>query len=200
MPDDIQPTDNGTEPGAQDKQESAPGAQGESEVEQLPDWARKELAELRAEAKKRRLQLREAEITASKAEEERLKEQAKWQELAEKRGKELDALKPREEQFKRFEEAFLATLQKRIEGLPDAYKAIVPDFADPIKTSEWLDANAHLFQQRTAPNIDAGAGNIPTAKGTQVLTQSELEMAKAMGVSAETYAKRKAEIARLDRK
>jgi len=156
-----------TDPGGQGV-DDAPGAQPNeiSEVEQLPAWAQKELQDLRAESKKRRLQLREQEQAAAKADEARLVEQAKWQELAEKRGKELEALTSLKEKADRYEQAFLANLEKRVASLPDQYKAIVPDFDDPVKKHEWLDANAHLFQQRRAPDIDAGAGNIDRSKGT----------------------------------
>jgi hypothetical protein len=189
MPDDVKDTQV-TDPGGQESPD-APGAQTTetTEVDQLPEWAKKELAELRAEAKKRRLQLREQEQAAAKAEEQRLVEQAKWQELAEKRGKELEALKPVQDKVQKYEEAFLATLNKRLEALPDTYKSVVPDFGDPVRTMEWLDANQHLFTSHQAPNIDAGAGNIPTAKGTPKLDAFELELAKSFGMSAEEYIK-----------
>lgn len=62
-------------------------------VDELPDWAQRLLGELRKENAGHRQKTKAAEDAAKAAEDARLAEEQKWQELAEKRAGEVEALK-----------------------------------------------------------------------------------------------------------
>jgi hypothetical protein len=152
-------------------------ANGKTPLESLPADVQEYIRELRRENEKRRKTEDDIKAAAEdekrKAEEAALAQQQKWQELAEKRAKELDALKPVEQRYKALEEAFVAALAKRIDKVPDAYKSALELISDPIKQMAWLDANDHLFEQRQAPKLDAGAQGDATSKTTPKLTEGQ---------------------------
>ncbi len=189
-------TDNQTTPGASSvPPESMTTNDEPQDVSQLPAWAQALVKDLRAENAKHRTGKKAAEEAAAKAEEQRLLDEKKWQELAEKRAKELEALKPLADKVTMYEEMLTATLAKRLEAIPKDFKSLVPDFGDPVKTLGWLDANNQLFATRRAPNLDGGAGTGGDSKSAPALTAEELAIAKQAGVSPERWAARKKEIA-----
>ena len=186
MPDDVKtgadaPND---EPEARTTETPDVGAL-EKRIKQLEE----QLIETSREAKQRRLAKRESDDKARQAEEARLKESQEWQKLAEKHAKDLETLRPMADKASELEAAFLAHLNKRLEAVPDAWKTAIPDFGNPVKTMEWLDANGHLFATRPMPNIDAGAGNNPSPKGAPKLTSLERELAKSFSMSEDDYIK-----------
>jgi len=133
-------------------------------------------------------QLREQQQQAN---ETRLAEQQKWQELAEKRAARIAELEPYQNRVKEIEDALSATVKARIERLPEDARGMVPDFGDARKTLTWLDANEARLMRPPAPNMDAGArGETSNAKAE--LTQEELQMAKLMGMDTEDFAAFKA--------
>ncbi len=90
-PDDD--AEEGQEPGGAHPQE---GGDGDARsVAELPEWARKALGDLRRENAQHRQAKKEAQSAAQKAEEERLAQEKRWQELAEKRAQELEAAQAR---------------------------------------------------------------------------------------------------------
>ena len=145
---------------------------------------------LRNENKEWRLKLQALETSANEREEDELKEQDKWQALAEKRKTAVDELTPYKEKY----EAVLAAMEQRntarVEALPDGMKSLVPDYDDPTKLSTWLDANAEtLGVQAIAPALNGGTGESRQRVTKQTtLTSLQLEMAEAMGVTPEEYA------------
>lgn len=182
---------------APEADQPTPGASAEekpNDFPKLPEWAQSEMQALRREAAAHREKKLEAERAAKAAEDARLTEQQKWQELADKRGKELEGLKPIQERLTAYETAFKTALHKRLEAIPDQFKTLVPEFDDPVKTWGWLDANQHLFTARKAPGLDGGAQD-QSGKQAPQLTAQEVLAAKAMGLTLEVYAKRKAEAA-----
>lgn len=185
MPDDTNP-----QPGAADTPESNEA----NDIAALPAWAQTLVKELRRENASHRTAKKQAEAAAQAAEDKRLAEQQQWKELAEKRAAALDALKPLQDRYTTLEETFKATLAKRLEALPDWSKSLVPAFDDPVKTMAWLDANQHVFAARKAPGLDGGVQD-QSGKQAPQLTAQEVQMAKAMGLTLEVFAKRKAEIA-----
>lgn len=151
--------------------------------------AQDKIAEVNREAKKRRLDKEAADAKAKEDLEVKMTEQQEFKKLADTLAKERDELKPLADKATRFEEALLATLTKRLDALPDMWRSVVPDFGDPVKTMEWIDANADKFQTPKFPNIDAGAGNTPSPKGAPKLTALEMEIAKSFNMSPEEYVK-----------
>lgn len=154
------------------------------------------IEELRGEAAKWRVEKKRTEDAARKEAEKRMAEQEQWKELADVRAAKLAEIEPKAE---RALAAFEALIDARLKRIPaDVRKRMV----DPIRTNmdsvafvEWLDANEEMLTLRPAPNLEAGAGAPTSGKGpASALTADEMFMAKAMNISPEQYAKRKAEI------
>ena len=79
----------------QPSQAAAPTpTQAAGSVDDLPEWARKEIAELRRESAAQRKARQEAAEAAAKADEQRLEQERKYAELAEKRASRIAELLP----------------------------------------------------------------------------------------------------------
>lgn len=160
----------------------------------LPDEVQSYIRSLRDENAKWRIETRKAEEAAREAEEKRLAEQQRWQELAEKREARINELEPKAE---RVLSAFDALIESRLKRLPaDLRKALV----DPVRASmdsvafvEWLDANEERLLLRPAPNLEAGAGAQSSRgnAGDATLTDAERRIAQKMGVDPARVAKEK---------
>ncbi len=170
-------------------------------LDKLPEWARgsltkanKEAAKYRTELKEARERLKAIEDAQRKTEEAFQAELGEYKPLYEKTKVEVETLRAQAKRVDEIEATFKGMLQKRLDAIPEQNRKRVPEFDDPLKTMAWLDANADLFSQRTAPNLDAGAQG-DTGKGKAAkLTATQLMAAKKMGMTAEQYAKRIAEI------
>lgn len=163
----------------------------------LPDEVQSYIRSLRDENAKWRIEKRRAEEAAREAEEKRLEEQQRWQELAEKREAKIKELEPKAE---RVLSAFDALIESRLKRIPaDLRKTLV----DPVRASmdsvtfvEWLDANEERLSLRPAPNLEAGAG-APTSRGNAgdaSLTDVERRIAQQMGVDPAKIARQKAKL------
>jgi len=47
---------------------------------------------------------------------------------------------------------------RRVAAIPEAMRGLVPDYDDPLKLANWLDANAAVFAKTPAPSLDGRAG------------------------------------------
>jgi hypothetical protein len=149
---------NGTTPAVVPvAQVSTPFAPVADDVESLPEYARKMIADLRKENASHRQAKTAAEKAAQAATEQAAKEQGKWQELAttyEPKAKRAEAL-----------ESFIAeTLAAELANVPERLKALVPE-GDALGQLRWLRTakTAGLFTPPTAPTTDAGEAsrNVP---------------------------------------
>jgi hypothetical protein len=87
-----------------------------------------------------------------------------------------------------FREAFIETLGRRIEDIPETDRHRVPDFDDPRKTMSWLDDNRDLFERENrAPDTDAGASG-DRRQAARELTAEQKEVARQFGITDEEYA------------
>lgn len=146
--------------------------------------------------RKENAQLKKA---AQKADESRLTEKEQWRELAETRAKRIAELEHLESEFELINAAFGESLNVQLEGIPaDIRKRLVEPVRaqmNPAEFSKWLAANKEMLTLRPAPNLEAGAGAPSSGKGTgNGLTADEIAIARAMNLSPDQYAKRKAEI------
>jgi hypothetical protein len=157
-----------TTPGAQgdgkDKGTSQTGAAAKV-VEDLPEWAQRELRDARKEAADRRKALTAAEEAARQAEEATLAQSQQWEKLATKRGGELDALKPKAELADKLTELVLAQYSATIKEWPEQVKAMAPDDgADILSKLTWLEKAKPLAQEllgKTQPTPGNGRGPKP---------------------------------------
>lgn len=192
--------DNGLKPQTEETPQDGKGATQDDArsdwFKGLPPEVQRYIDDLRGENAKWRVEKKRAEDNARKDAEKRMAEQEQWRELAEARAAKLAEVEPKAE---RALAAFEALIDARLKRIPaDVRKRTV----EPIRTNmdsvafvEWLDANEDLLTLRPAPNLEPGAGAPTSGKTTSALTADEITMAKALHMSPEQYAKRKAEIA-----
>jgi hypothetical protein len=112
----------------------------------------------------RRRREREAESAKGKADEERLKEQQKFQELADQRQKRIDELEPIRAKADRYEAALTAHLEAERKNLPVHITTLL-DKLDPADQLEWIAAN------REAISKDAGDGK--AQRGTPLTPKAQ---------------------------
>lgn len=158
-----------TAPGAQDggKDKEQPQTGAVAKVEDLPDWAQKEIRDLRKEAADRRKAASEAETAAKAKADADLVQQQQWQELAEKRGRELDAQKPRAELADKLTEMVTAQYAAEIKDWPPEVKAMAPaDDASILDKLDWLQKAKPLATELLKDKAPiAGNGSRPKVAG-----------------------------------
>jgi hypothetical protein len=134
------------------------------------------------------------------AQTKRLAEQGNFQELAQQRAAEVEALKPVAERAAALEKVIRASNEARMVNIPDNKKNLVAPLIDvlpPEKLQEYLNANPDLFVKEPAADYDAGAGaggRGGNGSGTPKLTAEEIETAKRSGMKPDEYAKAKAKL------
>ncbi len=139
-------------------------------IEDLPPFAQKIIRDLRAENEKRR---KTADDDKRKAEEERLATEKKWQELAEKRGTELETLKAIQAKYDELATAARTRIRTEIEKWPAEVKALAPaDNAEIAEWETWADKARKLVQVVTngaqTPPAGQGATPKPAGQGSRV--------------------------------
>ena len=100
--------------------------------------------------------------TQERAEEEQLLADKKFKELYEQTRAKLDEMQSHEDDAQRYRDGLKATIDARLERIPDEKKTLIPDYDDdPIKLGAWLDSNPDLLEpvKPTAPNLDGGSGS-----------------------------------------
>lgn len=175
----------GQEPAAGEGQEPTTP---QSDQQQQDTFTRDYVEKLRAEAAENRVKLKEFQDAQAKAEEERLAQKQEWQELAEKRAKEIEALRPYQEKYQAMLDTMAARNKERIESIPDEMQTLVPEYDDPAKLSNWLDANwDRLNDKPVIPSLNGDARS-NRARGKQVtLSDAEIKIAEKMGLTPEQY-------------
>lgn len=164
-----------------------------TEAANVETFNRAYVESLRQEAAKYRTQAKAVEEAQAKAEEERLKNEKKFQELAQLKEAEANSLRPYKERL----DAILATLadsnKKRLDQLPDNMKALVPEYDDPARLATWLETNWQVLTGKPTyvPGLNGGAGNGQPRAPQITLSDDELMVAQKMGLSPEVYLKAK---------
>ena len=150
-----------TEPQPQVGSVTAPSAQAQTstppvgdDMSALPEWAQKQIKDLRAESANHRKAKSAAEQQAATAAEQAAKEQGRWQELAQ-------TYEPKAKRADELERYIADTLDAEMANVPDKLKALVPDGMDALGRLRWLQTAkaAGLFAPLNPPRTDAGSGN-----------------------------------------
>ena len=184
-------TDEQTQPQAGNVETPAtPDASGPEaqSIDELPEWARKLVRELRQENAQHRTEKQAAKHAADEAERKRLADQQQWKELAEKLQADMAALRPQVDAAQAYRETIAATVEARIKAVPEQMRSLVPAFDDPAKTLQWLDANAAVLTTPRPPQMDAGVGGDGGGKTLPKLTPEQIELAKIAGMTPQQYA------------
>jgi hypothetical protein len=184
------PQGNSQEQSPQPEPEQSTDAKGQSTL--TLEQALAALSDTRKEAADWRKKLRELEGKLSKSEQERqaaedakLAEQNQFKELYEKEKARADGLAPLQERLEAILEATKASNDKRIAAIPETMRPLVPDYDDPLKLAEWLDANAALLGKPIAPTLNGGAGQGGNSNVAAVTDADVLDFANRMGVRPE---------------
>lgn len=139
-------------------------SQPQETIESLPEWAQTLVKKLRKENEKRR---QDADAERTKAEEARLAEQQKWQELAAKREQERDELKPYKDRYEALAAQQRAALLAETAKWPAEVKALLPgDDADVGALGDAVEKARALVAALTAKTDAApGHGQTPLPAG-----------------------------------
>lgn len=192
---------NGGMPQGDNNQEGQSGMDGQRDwYKELKPEHQQRFEYLMDELIQRRKENAQLKKAAQKADETRLTEKEQWRELAETRARRIAELEHLEAEFELINTAFSESLSVQLEGIPtDVRKRLVEPVRaqmNPAEFSKWLAANKDMLTLRPAPDLEAGAGVPSSGKGQgDGLTVDEIAIARAMNLSPEQYAKRKAEIA-----
>lgn len=150
--------------------------------------------EINGELKKLRAELDAREKAERERTEKVLLEQARFQELAEKRGAELAEANAKASKAEAYEAAVNRLLETELASLPEEVRTLVPEDYEPHKKIDWIAKNKALLLKPAPPNIGAGgigAGD-PSAGGNSIPADFG-DVAKAFSLSkeqAEAAAKR----------
>jgi len=125
-----------------------------------------------------RAELDELKRQQSEADERRLAEQQKFQELYEKAKAELDTLRPFKQTAESAQAALAATVEAEIAQLPEDARDLVPSYEDPKRTLEWLTKNKPRLLRPPVPSTDAGVRGDP-AKSVKLTPGQENALAHA---------------------
>jgi hypothetical protein len=171
----------GDDPGQDPGNDPAPGNDGDTgDVTFTPeqqaridkiiaDRLSRQEEKLKREAKEAR---RKAE---QEAEEARLAEQQEYQQLAEKRGTELDELRPQlesaQEKSKRYEKALKGYVEREMAQVPEFVRPLLEDM-DPVEQLEYINAHAEEFGAQ-GNDGSQGPPKTPKPKGDGDMTETE---------------------------
>ena len=134
-----QPTEPKPDAASQkDGEQSQTGAAGR--VDELPEWAQRELKEARQEAQRYRNERKTAEEAAQRAEEERMAQSAEWQKLADSRKAKVEELTPKAELADKLTAMVAAQYEATIKDWPEQVRAMAPsDDAGILTKLEWMN-------------------------------------------------------------
>lgn len=155
------------------------------------DAALAKYKETQKEAQGLRKRLKELETATAAQEAERqqreaaaLAEQGKWKELYEQTTADAESLRAAKAKLDALTSAAAEANKRRIEAVPEHLRSLVPDYDDPFKLAEWLDASQSLLQKPPAPSLDGGKGG----NGAVIMDEAEVEQqAIRLGVNPELY-------------
>ena len=128
------------------------------------------------------------EKSSKDAEEQRLADQEKWRELAEKRLEELEAVKPKAAVAEEQEASLQKYLQAQIDEIPEDYQSLIPEQLTTLQKLDWLSVNKAKLLKPIAPDIGAGKRGAGSGSAATELTPEEKEVARRFGYSEKEYA------------
>ncbi len=168
---------------AADGQQMEPEQTNSEHAPLTPEQWRAEAEAARKEAGKYRTQLRAQEKATADAEAKRLAEQGEYRTLYESVKAKADAADALQERLDAITAQAQAANERRVAAIPDAMKSLVPEYDDPLKLAEWLDANAAVFSRPTPPPMDGRAGGNGTP--ATVSDDEVRDFATRMGIRPE---------------
>lgn len=122
-----------------------------------------------------------ADKARKEAEEKALADNAKWQELAEKREKELGEVAPYKERAERYEAALNAQLTKAREGLPKAVLTLL-DRLDAAEQLEYIAQNRDELMPKEETETQVGYRPAPHNSTGRDMSRKEADEKRGAGM------------------
>ena len=148
------------------------------------------LDEVIQERNEMKSQIAALQKASQEAEEQRLKDQEQWKELAEKRQQEIEGLKPRAVVAEEQEKTLKDYLTAQIEEIPESLHSLIPEQLTTMQKLQWLAVNRAKLIKPSGPDIGAGVRGAG-GESAYKLTPDEKQAAKLFGLSDEEYVKYK---------
>jgi len=146
------------------------------------DEVNQQLKELKAAQEK-------AQKAQAEAERKRLEQQNEFKTLYEQAQSEIEQLKPYQERVTQLMQTTQAANETKVNALPENMRSLVPEYDDPFKLAQWLDANAEVFNKPLAPTLNGGAGSGQRQRPANAPTEAEIiEQAARFGLNAKYLA------------
>jgi chromosome segregation ATPase len=149
------------------------------ETNTVPYARFKEVNDARKNLEERLAKLEAAQATA---EQKRLEEEQRYQELANSYKGELDRVKPVAGQVDEWKAALKETADTQTAQLPDDMRDLVPEYDDPRQTLAWLNKNAARLMRPAAPAMDAGQRGDSAGQTLKLTPDQEQVLAKVQRV------------------
>lgn len=134
------------------------------QVSDLPAWAQDLVKDLRRESAARRKRETELEAAQKASDEEKLAGERKWQELADKRKAELDALTPRVALADKLAQMMTGQLEAEIKAWPEEVRALDPGADDLVSRMAWAEKARGLAAKLVETAKSPKPGNAPGPK------------------------------------
>lgn len=171
-----------------------PGAETETEqggqtqaaaasVQELPEWAQRELRDLRKENASRRQAAADAETARKLAEEQRLTEEKKWEELAKQRGDEVTALKSKADAYDTLQARLLAQAKAEVAKWPSEVQGMAPAEEDGAAWLAWVERARPVAAALNGAAPAGGNPSNPPAQGKSAAVQEAVRSENARFVS-----------------
>lgn len=140
------------------------------EVKDLPDWAQKLVTDLRGENAQARTARTKLEKDAQAAEETRLANEKKWEELANKHQGKLKEIEPQLEtmtgRLAAYEALFAKQLETETKDWPEEVKALDPGQNSSFEARiTWLEKSRALVAKLNSTSSTPGTGRLPKPAG-----------------------------------
>ena len=169
--------------------ESTPSAEAQKTEHMIPQSRLNEVINERNDLQKRLVALESAQ---QQNQDKELAEQNRYKELAEQLQKRLDELQAIETTATRYSTALKASNEIRLQQIPEDKRSIVPEYDDPVQLGKWFDDNLDKLTdpgKPSPPKLDGGSGSGGgVGDAPPKLTQAEIDVANAAGMSLEDFA------------
>ncbi len=161
------PAGSGGQAQAASNGHSTPVVQPETPVDwnSQPVNVQNAIKDLREENKAHRLKAEKLEADAAKAQDDKLADQKKWEELATKRGDELAELDGVSEQRDDYQKQLVSSLTAQVADWPEEFKDMVPDSEDPAVIQAFITKAKPAVDKFNTTPAAPGVGSTPKPMG-----------------------------------
>lgn len=129
------------------------------------------------------------ETAQNTAKENALKEQGKWQDLAEQRAARIKELEGQVGTFTGYDEVLKKTLKSQLDGLAPEMQKLVPKTIPVAQQLEWLAENRSTLTKQIPTDIGVGRKGGKSSSKTAEVPADIVQAAASYGMTPEEYVK-----------